>query len=134
MQHQIHNRKELKPYRKELRNNLTPAEVTLWLELKGKQLEGRKFRRQHSVGSYILDFYCPSERLCIELDGAQHFTEEGMAYDQERTEYLNSLNIRVIRFKNLDVFERMEMVLSEIIRNFRPPLAPPVSGGEQFEV
>lgn len=134
MQHQIHNRKELKPYRKELRNNLTPAEVTLWLELKGKQLEGRKFRRQHSVGSYILDFYCPSERLCIELDGAQHFTEEGMAYDQERTEYLNSLNIRVIRFKNLDVFERMEMVLSEIKKNFRPPLAPPVSGGEKCKL
>lgn len=121
MYEQIHNRKELESFRKELRNNLTSAEATLWIELKGKQLEGRKFRRQHSVGSYILDFYCPSEKLCVELDGAHHFTEEGMAYDKERTAYLNSLNIRVIRFKNADVFERMEKVLSEIRSNFTTP-------------
>jgi len=121
MNEQIHNRKELGSYRKELRNNLTSAEATLWIELKGKKLEGRKFRRQHSVGSYILDFYCPSEKLCVELDGAHHFTEEGMAYDTERTAYLNSLNIRVIRFKNADVFERMEKVLSEIRSNFTSP-------------
>lgn len=129
MHEQIHNRKSLEPYRKDLRNNLTSAEATLWRELQRKQLDGRKFRRQHSVGSYILDFYCPSEKLCVELDGAGHFTEEGVAYDKERTEYLNSLNIRVIRFENVDVFEKMEKVLSEIKNNFRPPLGPS-SGGE----
>lgn len=130
MKEPIHNRKELETFRKDLRNNLTSAEAALWMELKGKQLDGRKFRRQHSVGSYILDFYCPVEKLCIELDGAGHFTLEGMAYDKKRTEYLNSLNIRVIRFKNLEVFEQMEKVLSEIKSNFRPPLAPPEPGGE----
>jgi very-short-patch-repair endonuclease len=134
MNEQIHNRKELGSYRKELRNNLTPAEATLWIELKGKQLDGRKFRRQHSVGYYILDFYCPTEKLCVELDGAGHFTPEGIAYDKERTAYLNSLNIRVIRFKNGDVFERMEKVLSEIKSKFRPPLTPPEPRGEQSEV
>jgi len=121
MHDQIHNRKGLEPYRKKLRNNPTSAEATLWCELQRKQLDGRKFRRQHSVGSYILDFYCPLEKLCVELDGAGHFTEEGIAYDKERTEYLNSLNIRVIRFKNIDVFERMEKVLSEIKSNFTSP-------------
>lgn len=129
MHEQIHNRKQLEPYRKDLRNNLTSAEATLWRELQRKQLDGRKFRRQHSVGSYILDFYCPSEKLCVELDGAGHFTEQGIKYDKERTEYLNSLNIRVIRFENIEVFERMEEVLIEIKRNFTT-LAPPETGGE----
>jgi very-short-patch-repair endonuclease len=121
MHEQIHNRKILEPYRKELRNNLTFAEATLWLHLQRKQLDGRKFRRQHSVGSYILDFYCPSEKLCVELDGAGHFTEKGIKYDKVRTEYLNSLNIRVVRFENRDVLERMEEVLNEIRNNFTTP-------------
>ena len=63
---QIHNRKNLKQFRKDLRNNLTPAEATLWKAIQRSQLEGRKFRRQHSVGNYILDFYCPKEKLAIE--------------------------------------------------------------------
>ncbi|WP_255518216.1 endonuclease domain-containing protein [Fulvivirga sp. M361] len=66
----LYNKPELKKFRKELRNNGTSAEATLWTMLKNKQLEGRKFRRQYSVGYYILDFYCTSERLAIELDGA----------------------------------------------------------------
>jgi very-short-patch-repair endonuclease len=110
---EIHNRKKLEQYRKDLRNNLTSAEATLWNYLKGKQL-GKKIRRQHSVGNYILDFYCATERIAIELDGAHHFTEEGMKYDSERTAYLNGLNIRVIRFENRRVFEELESVLEEI--------------------
>ena len=73
----IHNKIELKGKRKFLRNNSASAEAMLWLLLKGKQLEGRKFRRQHSVGNYVLDFYCPSEKLAVELDGEPHFTDEG---------------------------------------------------------
>lgn len=110
---EIHNRKELEHYRKNLRNNLTSAEATLWKYLKGKQL-GKKFRRQHSVGNYIIDFYCATERIAIELDGAQHFTEDGMKYDAKRTEYLNSLNIKVLRFENVRVFEDLQNVLAEI--------------------
>ena len=109
----IHNRNNLKQFRKELRNNLTPAEAVLWNSLKNSQI-GKKFRRQHSVGNYILDFYCAPERVAIELDGQHHFTEEGLKYDEERTRYLNSLNIRVIRFENVKVFEDLDGVLEEI--------------------
>ena len=115
---QIHNRPELKTFRRNLRNNSTSAEAILWLKIKNSQLDGRKFRRQHSVGYYILDFYCPKEKLCIELDGAGHFTEEGLAYDKERTDYINTLKIKVIRFENKEVFENMESVLEQIKKHF----------------
>ena len=75
---QIHNRPEYKDRRLSLRKKLTAAEATLWNLLKNKQLDGRKFRRQHSVGKYVLDFYCASEHLAIELDGEHHFLAEGM--------------------------------------------------------
>ncbi|MHA6250128.1 endonuclease domain-containing protein [Pontibacter sp. CAU 1760] len=64
----LHNRKYLKENRRELRHNLTPAEAELWKHLQGSQLAGRKFRRQHSIGNFILDFYCSSEKMAIELD------------------------------------------------------------------
>ncbi len=117
---EIHNRKYLEQFRKNLRNNSTSAEVMLWNYLKGKQL-GKKFRRQHSVGNYILDFYCASDRIAIELDGAQHFTEEGLKQDAERTKYLNSLNIKVIRFENVRVFEEIDKVLEEIRAGLNHP-------------
>ncbi len=82
----VHNIKTLKENRKALRNCLTPAEANLWSFLKNSQLENRKFRRQHSVGPYVLDFYCPSEKLCVELDGAAHFTDYGYEYDTARTD------------------------------------------------
>ncbi|MBI4843837.1 MAG: endonuclease domain-containing protein [Nitrospirae bacterium] len=114
----IHNIKNLKVNRKKLRNNLTPAEAKLWSLLKESQIEDRKFRRQHSVGPYVLDFYCPSEKPCIELDGVAHFTDSGYEYDTARTEYLTAFNIRVIRFENKDVFENTEGVLKVIKENF----------------
>ncbi|MGM0582735.1 MAG: endonuclease domain-containing protein [Bacteroidota bacterium] len=117
--YQIHNRPELKANRKDLRNNSTSAEAFLWNYLKGKQLKGRKFRRQFSVGSYILDFYCPAEKLCIELDGANHFTSAGYEYDEERTAYLNNFGIKVIRFENKTVFDATENVLETIIGSFK---------------
>ncbi|MEQ1587549.1 MAG: DUF559 domain-containing protein [Cyclobacteriaceae bacterium] len=125
MSDQINNLKYLKQNRRDLRNNLTPAEAALWTLLKSKQLEGRKFRRQHSVGNYILDFYCTTERLAIELDGAHHFSEEGLRYDEERTAYLNTVDIRVIRFENKLVFVDPEYILKEIKSNFRNTSATP---------
>jgi very-short-patch-repair endonuclease len=116
---QINNRPELKENRKRLRNNATSAEAFLWNYLRNKQLAGRKFRRQFSVDNYILDFYCPSEKLCIELDGADHFTSAGFEYDQERTDILKSLGIKVIRFENKTVFDHTEQVLETIKSNFR---------------
>jgi very-short-patch-repair endonuclease len=111
----IHNFKYLESFRKELRNNSTSAEATLWKSLKSKQL-GEKFRRQHSIGNFVLDFYCPSCRLAVELDGAPHFTEEGMKHDAERKKFLMDKQIRVIRFENARVFENIDEVLSEIRR------------------
>ncbi|WKK84310.1 DUF559 domain-containing protein [Marivirga arenosa] len=115
----INNKPELKAYRKNLRNNGTPAEAYLWSFLKNKQLEGRKFRRQFSVGHYILDFYCPAEKLCIELDGAAHFTDAGYEYDQQRTAFLNAQGIKVIRFENKMVFDHTESVLESIKSCFK---------------
>ena len=113
----LHNIKKLKATRKKLRSSLTPAEAKLWSLLKNNRLENRKFRRQHSIGPYIVDFYCPAEKLSIELDGDGHYTNGAYEHDQARTEYLNALNIRVMRFENKDVFKNTEGVLEEIRRS-----------------
>jgi len=115
---QIHNKKHLKQFRKDLRNNLTPVEATLWKVLQKSQLDGRKFRRQHSVANYILDFYCPKEKLTIELDGQEHFTVIGSERDFKRDEYLKTLNIKVLRFENKEVFDNLEGVLEVIKQSF----------------
>ncbi|MCJ8166111.1 DUF559 domain-containing protein [Pontibacter sp. E15-1] len=114
----LHNRKYLKENRRELRLNLTPAEAELWKHLQGSQLVGRKFRRQHSIGNFILDFYCPSEKIAIELDGEvhQHIAAEQM--DMERDEILSQLGIKVLRFENKEVFQHLDAVLQEISNNF----------------
>jgi very-short-patch-repair endonuclease len=114
----IHNRKYLKDTRRVLRNNTTSAEAILWKSLQKSQLMGRKFRRQHSIGSYVADFYCISERLVVELDGQPHFTSAGIERDLEREAYLNSLNIRVVRFENREVFSNLEGVLAKIASYF----------------
>ena len=114
----LHNRKYLKDNRRELRSNLTPAEAELWKYLKSGQLGGRKFRRQHSVGNYILDFYCPSERLSIELDGQIHYNSIADQVDQERDLVLQSMEIKVLRFENKDVFQQPDAVLQEISNSF----------------
>jgi predicted helicase len=111
---EVSNLKHLKETRKELRSNATPAEATLWKSLQKNQLQGRKFRRQHSIGNYIADFYCSEEKLVIELDGAEHFTSQGSAYDAKRTEFMNQYGVRVLRFENKDVFESLDAVLKVI--------------------
>ncbi|MBE3086810.1 MAG: endonuclease domain-containing protein [Bacteroidetes bacterium] len=115
---QIFNKKKLQPYRKALRNNLTSAEVSLWNLLKNKQLSGRKFRRQHSIGNYIVDFYCPEEMLIIELDGDAHGEYNQITKDECRDNYLNNLGFIIIRFENKLVFKDPEFVINEIIKNF----------------
>ena len=123
---QLHNMDVLKDKRKELRNNLTPAEAFLWKKLQRSQLCGRKFRRQHSIGPYVLDFYCSTEKLGIELDGLAHFNVEAAIKDKKRTEYLIEMGIDVIRFENWQVFECTEEVLAEIKKKFKSdhPLIP----------
>ncbi len=110
----LHNLPHLKTFRKTLRKNLTPAEAKLWTLLKGKALDGRKFRRQHSVANYILDFYCPAERLAIELDGPYHLEATQAELDYERDLFLNAVGIRVLRVENQLIWDEPEWVLDEI--------------------
>ena len=116
-----HNAPELKPRRRELRRSLTPAEALLWHHLQRSKLQGRKFRRQHSVGPYVLDFYCPSERLAIALDGAVHDQELANRRDVLRTTYLAATGVRVIRIENEAVVRNPEGVLASITRCFGAP-------------
>ena len=118
---QIHNREPLKSRRRELRHSLTPAEASLWKSLQRSQLCGKKFRRQHSVGNYILDFYCPECRVAVELDGQKHFDPMMSEYDYRRSEYLKKLGIRVLRFENHLVFENLEGVLHMMIEQLTAP-------------
>ena len=114
----LHNLTELTDKRKLLRNSSTSAEAVLWRSIKNKQLDGKRFRRQFSIGQYVLDFYCPEEKLAVELDGADHFTVEGLYHDEKREKFLNSKGIRVIRIENTNVFKIHDMVLEYIKGNF----------------
>jgi len=114
----IHSLARLNTFRTKLRGNLTPAEAGLWKMIQGSKLGGRKFRRQHSVGNYILDFYCPSEKLAIELDGETHFNESAAMFDYERKLFLEYFGIRVIRIENKWVFEETALVLERNRSNF----------------
>ena len=116
---QIINRPSKKAHRRNLRNNLTPAEATLWLALKNKQLAGRRFKRQVSIGQYVVDFYCPGEKLIIELDGEHHFTEAGYKHDLCRDKYLNDVGFKILRFENEVIFHRKEDVLEKIQEAFK---------------
>ncbi|MGE0090003.1 MAG: endonuclease domain-containing protein [Bacteroidales bacterium] len=118
MPNQLYNLPYLKETRQYLRKNMTEAELILWTVLKEKKLEGRKFRRQHSIGHYIVDFYCSSERLIIELDGQHHFTNEGLEKDKERDEHLALLGKKVLRFENKEVLNNLTEVLKKIKREF----------------
>ena len=111
------NHQQAKEYRKYNRKNPTAAETTLWKLLKGKQLQDRKFRRQHSFGDYIVDFYCFSEQLVIELDGPIHVGQKEK--DEKRDEYLQSLGLTVLHFYNRMVFEEQDQLLQKIIENFK---------------
>ncbi|WP_136465010.1 endonuclease domain-containing protein [Flagellimonas onchidii] len=119
MKKRVHNKKELIAYRKALRNNLTPAEAFLWKHLKAKKLLGRRFQRQYGIKNFIVDFYCASERLIIELDGEVHKNPAAEMYDYEKTKILNQLGYSVIRFVNKMVFENLTFVLKEIEENFK---------------
>ena len=109
--------KKLKSPSRELRARMTDAEIALWAKLRRKQLHNLQFYRQKPLGQFIVDFYCPAARLVIELDGGQHYTEEGSARDRRRDAALNDMGLRVLRFSNLDVLGNMDGVLAEIVRH-----------------
>ena len=113
------NRPSQLAYRKYLRNHATRAERTLWVGLKARQLLGYKFRRQHGVGKYILDFYCPELRLAIEIDGATHESAHAAERDAMRQAIIEKHKIRFLRFTDDQMLGNAEMVLREIEEEVR---------------
>jgi len=97
-----------------LRGQMTEAEQVLWEALRNKRLSGFKFRRQHPVSKYVLDFYCHQAKLGIELDGEYHEDSTQQFYDTDRTANLQELSIDVIRFQNKEVLEKLDEVLMKI--------------------
>ncbi|MEI6580718.1 MAG: endonuclease domain-containing protein [bacterium] len=122
----LNNISSLLNRRKELRNNATPQEILLWAKLKNSKL-GFKFRRQHSIGGYVADFYCPSKRLIIEVDGSQHFGKDNVEYDKIRTNYFTGLDIKVLRFDNGQINSNLNGVLQSILNELNS--SPPCGGG-----
>jgi very-short-patch-repair endonuclease len=121
---------------RELRKRATNAERLLWQLLRNRQIAGAKFRRQHPIPPYILDFYCHEHRLAVEIDGGQHNQPAGMKRDRRRTEFLREQGIRVLRFWNHEVLNETEAVLQVIYdavvasSPHRDPHPNPLPGGE----
>ena len=113
---------------KRLRRRLTLPEVILWTALRGRRLGGARFRRQHPIGPYILDFYCVEARLAVEIDGRVHEHPDQLAHDRRRTDWLKRREIKVYRIAARDVLGNLEGVLHSIKQRAccRPP--PPLRG------
>ena len=117
---------------RELRRNMTKPEKSLWSLIRNRQMNGLHFRRQHPYGIYILDFYCFKANLVIEIDGPIHLKQH--AYDNERTRHLESSGLKVLRFENKDIENRIEWVLDEIRSNLvelRPSQPSPTREGAE---
>jgi very-short-patch-repair endonuclease len=110
----LYNKHNVLEKRRFLRKNMTVEEKMLWNRIRPQVFLLYKFRRQYSVGSYILDFYCPQKKLAIEVDGSQHFVKDGIDYDKNREQFLNSAGISVLRFSNLEVRANLLGVLQLI--------------------
>lgn len=115
-QHNLHKAAKPQIFKnaKALRKRMTPAEQKLWQAVRAKKLEGYKFRRQHPIKKFILDFYCHEAKLGIELDGEYHENAVQKFYDTDRSAILEELGILIIRFSNREVLENLEQVLKTI--------------------
>ena len=109
--------KTLKEYSRRLRKEITDTERTLWSKIRVKQLKGYQFYRQKPIGNFIVDFYCPKANLVLELDGGQHYTEDGMIKDRLRDDFMRSIGLRVLKFSDREVFENIEGVIEKIWEN-----------------
>jgi very-short-patch-repair endonuclease len=113
-----------------LRSRLTGAEQALWSALRDNRLHGIKFRRQHPFGPYVLDFFCVNAQLVVELDGSVHDQPEQKEYDRERTVYLEGHGLRVLRFRNEEVKDGLDEVVSRILEA-ASPIPQPLSSPER---
>ena len=105
---------DIRVFAREMRGRMTDAETLLWMLLRNRRIAGAKFRRQHPVGRYILDFYCAEKQLGIELDGGQH--GETIDYDQQRDRWLQAQGIRILRFWNNQMLAETEAVTEMIFQ------------------
>jgi len=103
-----------KIYSRNLRANQTDAEKLLWSRLRLKQINKTQFYRQKPIGNFIVDFYAPSAKLVIEIDGGQHFEETHLKRDKKRDAYLKQLNLNVLRFDNLQVLQSIDNIIEVI--------------------
>ena len=116
----LYNKHNLKAVRQKLRSDLSKPEQAVWYWLKGKNFKGYKFRRQYSIGNYILDFYCPKLRLGIEIDGDSHFENDQARFqDIERDNYLTGQNIRILRFTNAEVLDNIDGVINKLSESIK---------------
>ncbi|MDD5190754.1 MAG: DUF559 domain-containing protein [Dehalococcoidales bacterium] len=109
--------KNLKQFSRDLRNTMTDAEIRLWARLKSKQLKGYQFYRQRIIGQHIVDFCCLKTKLVIEVDGSQHYTDEGQRTDRKRDEYLVNLGFTVLRFSDIDILKNIDGAVSMIVQH-----------------
>lgn len=107
----------LKKYSRQLRKNMTDTESALWPKIRGKQIKGYQFYRQKPIGNFIVDFYCPKANLIIELDGGQHYTEDGKVKDAARDRYLAGMGLCVLRFSDREILQNISGVLEKIWDN-----------------
>jgi len=116
MQYPFHNNAKpvLFQFAQDQRRMGTLAEKTLWQHLRNRQQLGKKFRRQHPLGKYVVDFYCHDCSLVVETDGFVHLIDDNPEYDAERTAYLNQLGIRVLRFTNDQVIQDLATVMEQV--------------------
>lgn len=101
------------------RLNNTPAEKALWEAIRLKKLDGFRFRNQHAIGAYVVDFYCHEAKLAIEVDGEYHEETNQKEYDTERTKLIEASGVKIIRFTNQEVLTNLETVLETIKANLR---------------
>jgi very-short-patch-repair endonuclease len=111
--------------KRRLRSNMTGPEAQLWSRLRARQLQGLKFRRQHGIGPYIVDFYCPEQSLVIEVDGDSHADANQILKDRQREKYLQSLGLHVIRYINDDILRNLDGVMEDLAERLSPGSTSP---------
>ena len=112
-------------FRRGLRQKATPAERRFWTLSRDRRLAGIKFRRQHSIGAYVVDFYCHAASVAVELDGSVHDDPMRALYDTERQRVIEGSGVRVLRFSNEDVFEQPEYVVAVVVEAVRERMRLP---------
>jgi very-short-patch-repair endonuclease len=109
------------------RKTMTDGEQKLWSRLRGKQLE-YYFRRQTPIGKYIVDFVCWKEKMVVEIDGSQHFTNAGKEHDKIRDQFIQQQGFRILRFNSVEVLDNTDGIIEAIYENLKNPLLSPYKG------